>query len=106
MKGIEDTEDEDVEQYEEEGPGGIEGYENPNPESTEEISPDALESVPGEPLVKRKRRNRKKKDRESRQRRKTKVCIDENGVQHIINRVRRDTDVQETFKYIPGPPVT
>ncbi|XP_053387622.1 collagen alpha-1(XIII) chain-like isoform X25 [Mercenaria mercenaria] len=104
-KGI-DSKDKDDDGIEEvEGPGGIEVFENP--ESAEEISPDALESVPGEPVVKRKRRNRKKKNKDSRERRKTKtkVCTDEQGVQHIITRVRREvpTDSEENIRYVPGP---
>lgn len=92
-----------VKGYEEPGPGGTEVFNNP--ETTEEISPDALESVPGEPMVKRRRRNRKKKKKDNTERRKTKICIDENGVQHIIRRVRRDTLVGERVEMMVGPPV-
>jgi hypothetical protein len=86
-----------------ESPGGLEVF--VNPETAEDISPDALESVPGQPVVKRKRRNRKKKNKESRERRKTKICTDEDGNQHIISRVRRETTIGESIRYIPGPRV-
>lgn len=90
--------------FEEHGPGGTEVFNNP--ETAEEISPDALESVPGEPVVKRKRRNRKKKNKDNMERRKTRICTDENGVQHIIRRVRRDTLEVTPVEMMVGLPVT
>ena len=78
--------------------GGLEE----TPDNGDEVAPDALESVPGEPLLKRKRRIRKKKrNKENRERRKIQNCKTDEEIEQqekdMLSRLRRHA--------VRGPPV-
>ncbi|XP_052772799.1 collagen alpha-4(IV) chain-like isoform X15 [Mya arenaria] len=75
----------------EERPGGIEHIEVPD----QPVIPDALESVPSQPLVKRNRRKNNERKKRKKKNKKSKECEDQEDLDSLYSRIRREVATKD-----------